>query len=89
MTWRGIVTIQKIAQEVYSTLSSEEKQYITNLPEIDLIGLYYGLGTTIRNQYLWNKSIPENASSPHTDDICAEIIKAIWEIATSKSGQEK
>jgi hypothetical protein len=79
------MTIQEIAQEVYSTLSPEEKQYIISLSEADLISLHYSLGMEIRNQYVWHRQ-PEDAMNPHPDDISREIVKAIWEIATLESG---
>jgi len=77
--------IQDIAMEVHSTLSAEEKHYIISLSEPNLINLYYGPETAIQNQYLWHKQKLENAVSPHMDVISCEIIRAIWEIATSES----
>jgi S-methylmethionine-dependent homocysteine/selenocysteine methylase len=82
---RLIMRIQEIAQEVHSTLSAEEKQYITSISEPNLINLYYGPGTAIQNQYLWHKQKLEDAVSPHMDVISCEIIRAIWEIAKSEN----
>jgi len=81
--------IQDIAQEVHSTLSADEKQYIISLSEPNLMSLYYGPETAIQNQYLWHKQKLEDAVSPHVDVISCEIIRAIWEIAKSESCQSE
>jgi len=81
------MTSQEIAQEVYSALSSADREYIAGLSENELPKLHHGLGTAVRNQYLWGKTKPQNAIVFDTDDICAEIIKAIWEIAKSENRQ--
>jgi len=79
------MTIQKIAQELYDSLSIDGKRYIYRLPEQEIPKLCLGFGMTIQTQYLQGKPKPEDAVSDNPEYIVLEIIQAMWKIANSES----
>ena len=79
------MTIRKIAQELFDSLSVDGKRYIYHLPEHEIPILCLGLGMTIRTNYLLDKPKPEDATSDIPEYIVLEIIHAMWKIAKSES----
>jgi hypothetical protein len=79
------MTIQKIAQELFDSLSVDGKRYIYHLPEHEIPILCLGLGMTIQTQYLQGKLKPEDATSDNPEYIVLEIIQVMWKIAKSES----
>ncbi len=76
----------EIARDVINKLSEENKKYISNIKEDDLITLHHTLGQSIRNEYgLWKRSWEPvlvngvDHSDNHPDAISNFIIREIWE----------
>ncbi len=64
--------IDDVVNDIIEQLDEETKQYYASGPEYDHIGF----GTSIRNEYLWNRNIP---SDKHPDDLSEIIYKKLIE----------
>jgi len=74
-------TVAEAVNELVYTLEQAEKDEIAAMAEGDLIGLYFGLGVRIREDFgLWRENPVLLASSgkSNADDASMVIIRALW-----------
>lgn len=74
-------SIEAAVRLLQSMVPPEELVKITQMEEGDLIGLHFGLGMWIRNNFgLWkgNKALLLETGKRHPDDASEVIITALW-----------
>jgi len=73
-----LTTKYDIADLVIEKLDDEQRLKITETPEEELIMLHFGLGTWIRNQWLWSIQYGHLVEGRHPDDVSMDIIRLVW-----------
>jgi len=73
-----LVTLLDIADLVIEKLPFESQANIAGMQEDELIDLHFGLGTWIRNNFLWHALGSDVLVDRHPDDVSVDIIKLVW-----------
>lgn len=71
---------EDIADELVMKLGSDEREFLIEIGEDDLIMYHHTVGRYIRNEYgLWEENNPySNKAGKHPDAVSQEIITMIW-----------
>ena len=74
------MTFDFIVKDILSFISVDDKKYLKEFCEKDLISLHHSFGRNIRNTYkLWEEPLEDiEYKDKHPDDISMNIIKAVW-----------
>lgn len=74
------MTFDFIVNDILLFVSIEDKEYLMQHSEKDLIRLHHSFGRNIRNKYkLWETPLDDiKYKDKHPDDISMDIIKAVW-----------
>lgn len=75
-------TIDAAVRVLFGLVPAEELAKITQMSEGDLIGLHFGLGQWIRNNFgLWkeNPELMQATGASEPDDASGVIVKALWQ----------
>ena len=75
-------TVEQAVEVLLSQLATQSKDRLRRDRREDLIGLHFGLGMWIRNNFgLWthNRTLLEDTGQEHPDGASMAIIEALWE----------
>ena len=84
-----LTTKYDIADLVIEKLDDGQRLQIAETPEDELIMLHFGLGTWIRNQWLWSIQYGHLVEGRHPDDVSMDIIRLVWSILRRQSSSVK
>ena len=80
-----LTTKYDIADLVIEKLDDGQRLQIAETPEDELIMLHFGLGTWIRNQWLWGIQYGHMVEGRYPDDVSMDIIRLVWSILRRQS----
>lgn len=83
-------TVEEAVYAIIEQMNAEDRFYIANMKEDELISLHFTAGMQIRNNFgLWEKNdaLLKDTGEEHPDDASGVILKALWEVLRANKGK--